>query len=41
MRAVGDLDNDGVQSQFDLYVGSNGENELYHARGFNITNETE
>ena len=41
MRAVGDLDHDGVLSTFDLAVASNAENELYHARGFNITNETE
>jgi type IV pilus assembly protein PilA len=41
MRAVGDLDADGIFSTFDLAVGSNAENELYHARGFNIVNETE
>jgi type IV pilus assembly protein PilA len=41
MRAVGNLDNDGIESTFDLAVGSNAENELYHSRGFNITNETE
>jgi len=41
MRAVGDLDADNINSTFDLAVGSNAENELYHARGFNITNETE
>jgi type IV pilus assembly protein PilA len=41
MRAIGDLDADDTNSTFDLAVGSNGENELYHARGFNITNETE
>jgi type IV pilus assembly protein PilA len=41
MRAVGDLDNDTVKSTFDLAVAANAENELYHARGFNIVNETE
>jgi type IV pilus assembly protein PilA len=41
MRAVGDLDNDSSLSTFDLAVGSNAENELYHARGFRIVNETE
>jgi type IV pilus assembly protein PilA len=41
MRAVGDLDGDSSLSTFDLAVGANTENELYHARGFNITNETE
>lgn len=41
MRAVGDLDGDDINSTFDLNVASNGENELYHARGFNIQNETE
>ena len=41
MRAVGNLDNDGTNSTFDLAVGSNADNELYHARGFNILNETE
>ena len=41
MRAVGDLDHDATLSTFDLAVASNAENELYHARGFNIVNETE
>jgi type IV pilus assembly protein PilA len=41
LRALGDLDNDGALSTFDLAVGANAENELYHARGFAITNETE
>jgi type IV pilus assembly protein PilA len=41
MRATGDLDHDSTLSTFDLAVASNKENELYHARGFNITNETE
>lgn len=40
-RAVGDLDGDGVQSTFDMAVGSDNVNQLYHARGFNIRNETE
>jgi prepilin-type N-terminal cleavage/methylation domain-containing protein len=41
LRALGDLDNDGSKSTFDLAVGSNSENELYHARGFAITNDYE
>lgn len=40
-RAIGDLDGDDVNSTFDLAVASDQVNQLYHARGFNITNETE
>ena len=40
-RALGDLDGDGVFSTFELATGSNSENELYHARGVYIANETE
>ena len=39
--AQGDLDSDDVNSSFELAVGSDGENELYHARGFYIQNEIE
>lgn len=39
--AIGDLDDDGVESTFELAVGSDSENELYHARGMNISNELE
>jgi prepilin-type N-terminal cleavage/methylation domain-containing protein len=41
LRALGDLDGDGVQSTFDLAVGSNAENELYQARSFHIVNDYE
>jgi type IV pilus assembly protein PilA len=41
LNANGDLDNDGVSSLFQLATGSNDDNELYHASGFYITNETE
>jgi len=41
MRALGDLDNDGQMSTFDLAVSSNGENELYRARAFHIVNDYE
>jgi type IV pilus assembly protein PilA len=41
MRALGDLDNDGAMSTFDLAVASNGENELYRARSFHIVNDYE
>jgi type IV pilus assembly protein PilA len=40
-QAYGDLDGDGTNSTFELRVGSSTENELYHARGFYIVNETE
>jgi hypothetical protein len=39
--AMGDLDSDGATSSFELAIGSDGENELYHARGFYIQNEIE
>jgi prepilin-type N-terminal cleavage/methylation domain-containing protein len=35
-QARGDLDGDGIQSQFDLAAGSDESNDLYHARGFYI-----
>jgi prepilin-type N-terminal cleavage/methylation domain-containing protein len=41
LRAIGDLDADGTKSTFDLAVGSNGDNELYHARGFHMVNDYE
>ncbi|MBK8168986.1 MAG: prepilin-type N-terminal cleavage/methylation domain-containing protein [Sandaracinaceae bacterium] len=41
LLATGNLDGDAVQSGFELAVGSNVDNELYHARGFYITNEIE
>lgn len=40
-QAEGDLDGDDTNSTFELAVGSDANNELYHARGFYITNETE
>ena len=41
MFAEGDLDGDGARSRFELAVGSDDSNSLYHARGFYIVNETE
>lgn len=41
LGAAGDLDGDGTTSSFSLATGSNTENELYHATGFFIQNETE
>jgi prepilin-type N-terminal cleavage/methylation domain-containing protein len=41
LRALGDLDDDDTNSTFDLTVGSNEDNELYHARGFHIQNDYE
>ena len=41
LRARGDLDNDDTSSLFELAAGSNNDNELYHAKGFFIENETE
>jgi prepilin-type N-terminal cleavage/methylation domain-containing protein len=41
LRAVGDLDGDDTNSTFDLAVGANESNELYHARGFHIRNDYE
>jgi type IV pilus assembly protein PilA len=39
--AQGNLDDDSTNSSFELAIGSDGENELYHARGFYIQNEIE
>jgi type IV pilus assembly protein PilA len=39
--ARGDLDADGARSTFELSVGSNGANQLYHARGMYVANEME
>ena len=41
LQAVGNLDGDGTSSTFEYAVGSSTENELYHATGFYIVNETE
>ncbi|MCB9667280.1 MAG: prepilin-type N-terminal cleavage/methylation domain-containing protein [Myxococcales bacterium] len=41
LAAHGDLDGDDTNSTFELAVGSNANNELYHARGFYIASETE
>jgi type IV pilus assembly protein PilA len=41
LQAYGDLDHDTTQSLFEQSVASNGENELYRARGFYVSNETE
>ena len=41
LRARGDLDGDGDGSRIELASGSNAENELYHASGFFVENETE
>lgn len=41
LAANGDLDNDGTSSLFELATGSNADNELYHAVGFYIVQETE
>jgi type IV pilus assembly protein PilA len=41
LYAQGDLDGDGIFSRFELAVGSDSDNALYHARGFYIVNETE
>jgi prepilin-type N-terminal cleavage/methylation domain-containing protein len=41
MYANGDLDGDHTMSVFELAVGSDSENELYHARGMNIQRELE
>ena len=40
-HAFGDLDNDSTLSTFELVAGSDQANELYHARGFYIVNQTE
>lgn len=39
--AHGDLDDDSTFSTFELSVGSNGANQLYHARGLYVSKETE
>ena len=39
--ANGDLDGDGTFSTFELATASDGDNSLYHARGFYINLETE
>jgi prepilin-type N-terminal cleavage/methylation domain-containing protein len=39
--AHGDLDSDGVLSTFELSVGANGANQLYHSRGFYVAKELE
>jgi prepilin-type N-terminal cleavage/methylation domain-containing protein len=39
--AIGDLDGDNVTSMFELAVGSDNENELYHSRGMSIDKELE
>jgi prepilin-type N-terminal cleavage/methylation domain-containing protein len=41
LYAHGDLDGDGQTSTFELAVGSDNENELYHARGMSIDKELE
>lgn len=41
LQAQGNLDDDDTNSTFQLAVGSNESNELYHAKGFYIQNETE
>lgn len=41
IRARGDLDGDGTGSRIELASGSNSDNELYHASGFFVENETE
>jgi prepilin-type N-terminal cleavage/methylation domain-containing protein len=39
--AHGDLDGDGIQSTFEMPVGSNGAHQLYHSRGLYIANDSE
>jgi prepilin-type N-terminal cleavage/methylation domain-containing protein len=39
--AEGDLDADGTRSRFELASGTDPENQLYHAPGFYVLNETE
>jgi type IV pilus assembly protein PilA len=41
LQAIGDLDNDNANATFQYLVGSNADNELYHAPAFYIQNETE
>jgi len=40
-KAAGDLDGDTSPSNFEMAVGSNSENTLYHGQGFYIENELE
>ena len=40
-EAIGDLDGDDVNSTFQLAVGSDNDNNLYHAPGFYIVDELE
>ena len=39
--ATGDLDGDTTTSTFEMAVGADSQNSLYHGRGFYILNETE
>ncbi|MDB4991031.1 MAG: Type pilus biosis protein PilE [Myxococcaceae bacterium] len=41
LSATGNLDGDTSLSTFSLATGASGDNELYHATGFYIVNETE
>jgi type IV pilus assembly protein PilA len=41
LAAQGDLDGDTTIATFQLFTGTSPDNELYHATGFYITNETE
>jgi type IV pilus assembly protein PilA len=41
LSASGDLDGDSSTSTFQLATGSSADNEMYHATGFYIQNETE
>jgi prepilin-type N-terminal cleavage/methylation domain-containing protein len=41
LYANGDLDNDRVLSTFEIAVGSDNENQLYHSRGMHIDKELE
>ena len=40
-RAMGDLDGDDDNSLFELALGTDGQNQLYHAAGIYIVDETE
>jgi type IV pilus assembly protein PilA len=40
-QAEGDLNNDTTKSLFQLAIGSDANNELYHSRGFYIVNDIE
>jgi len=41
LGALGNLDGDATNSTFSLATGASADNELYHATGFYIVNETE